>query len=64
MGLDSDLATTAAKQRTGGGGDEALLNRELSWLSWNARVLALASDPSLPLLERARICSFFSRNLD
>jgi polyphosphate kinase len=62
--LDSDLATTAAKQRTGGGGDEALLNRELSWLSWNARVLSLASDSSLPLLERARICSFFSRNLD
>ena len=30
----------------------------------DARVLALASDTSLPLLERARICSFFSRNLD
>ncbi|HEX6490168.1 MAG TPA: polyphosphate kinase 1 [Gaiellaceae bacterium] len=43
---------------------ELLLNRELSWLSWNARVLALAADASLPLLERTRLCSFFSRNLD
>ena len=41
-----------------------LLNRELSWLAWNERVLALAADTSLPLLERARLCSFFSRNLD
>jgi polyphosphate kinase len=41
-----------------------LLNRELSWLAWNERVLALAADTSLPLLERARVCSFFSQNLD
>jgi polyphosphate kinase len=57
------LTTAATKKRTGAGG-EALLNRELSWLSWNARVLALAADTSTPLLERTRICSFFSRNLD
>ena len=43
---------------------ELLLNRELSFLAWNSRVLAMASDPSLPLLERARFCSIFSRNLD
>jgi polyphosphate kinase len=43
---------------------ELLLNRELSWLAWNARVLALAADPSLPLLERTRFCAIFSRNLD
>ena len=41
-----------------------LLNRELSWLGWNSRVLAMAADPSLPLLERTRFCSIFSRNLD
>ena len=32
---------------------ERFLNRELSWLDFNARVLALAGDPSVPLLERA-----------
>ena len=57
------MATSTSKQR-GTVSPELLLNRELSWLSWNARVLALASDASVPLLERTRICSFFSRNLD
>jgi polyphosphate kinase len=43
---------------------EGLLNRELSWLDYNARVLDRAADPSLPLLERARNCAYFSSNLD
>ena len=45
-------------------GDARLLNRELSWLDYNARVLARASDPALPLLERSRSCAYFSSNLD
>src|SRR5690349_2707250 len=57
------LATTASTPRTGVS-PELLLNRELSWLAWNARVLALAADASLPLLERTRFCAIFSRNLD
>ena len=40
------------------------LNRELSWLDFNARVLALAEDPSLPLLERVKFIAIFSQNLD
>ena len=45
--------------------DEArLLNRELSWLDYNARVMARAADPALPLLERSRNCAYFSSNLD
>jgi polyphosphate kinase len=44
--------------------DERLLNRELSWLEYNARVLELASDPNQPLLERVKMCRFFSSNLD
>ena len=40
------------------------LNRELSWLDFNARVLSLADDPSLPLLERAKFLAIFASNLD
>ncbi len=40
------------------------INRELSWLDFNARVLALAEDPHFPLLERAKFCAIFSQNLD
>jgi polyphosphate kinase len=43
---------------------ERLINRELSWLDFNARVLELAEDPSVPLLERVKFCSIFSSNLD
>jgi polyphosphate kinase len=41
-----------------------LLNRELSWLDYNARVLELAGDATLPLLDRVLMCKFFSSNLD
>ena len=40
------------------------LNRELSWLQFEERVLALAEDPDLPLLERAKFLAIFQVNLD
>jgi polyphosphate kinase len=43
---------------------DRLLNRELSWLEFNARVLALAEDTSQRLLERAKFLAIFSSNLD
>ncbi|MGN7133071.1 RNA degradosome polyphosphate kinase [Rhodococcoides corynebacterioides] len=44
--------------------EDRYLNRELSWLDFNSRVLALAEDASLPLLERAKFLAIFASNLD
>ncbi len=44
--------------------DDRFLDRELSWLDFNARVLALAEDPATPLLERAKYVAIFAGNLD
>jgi polyphosphate kinase len=43
---------------------ERLLNRELSWLAFNARVLELAEDTARPVLERAKFLAIFTTNLD
>jgi polyphosphate kinase len=57
----SDVASPTEPDRLP---DDRYLNRELSWLDFNSRVLALAADPSLPLLERAKFLAIFSSNLD
>jgi polyphosphate kinase len=43
---------------------DRLLNRELSLLDFHARVLELSADESMPLLERVKLCAFFSSNVD
>ena len=43
---------------------ERLIDRELSWLAFNERVLELAEDATNPLLERCRYLAIFSSNLD
>ncbi|WP_407662863.1 RNA degradosome polyphosphate kinase [Mycobacterium tilburgii] len=65
----SDSAVGAPPATTQATIDDALpedryLNRELSWLDFNARVLSLAADTSLPLLERTKFLAIFASNLD
>ena len=44
--------------------DGRYLDRELSWLAFNQRVLELAEDPAMPVLERANFLAIFGSNLD
>jgi len=57
------MAAVRTKKRTAAAADR-LLNRELSFLDYAARVLALAEDPEVPLLERVKFCSISSEMLD
>jgi polyphosphate kinase len=62
-------AAYAGPQLAGGTGEAALpeeryLDREESWLRFNERVLELAEDESVPLLERVRFLAIFANNLD
>jgi polyphosphate kinase len=56
--------TTATDDPFADFGPSRFLNRELSWLNFNSRVLAQAEDPDLPLLERIKFCAIYASNLD
>ena len=65
MTLESVAAPTVPPEATDDGlPEDRFLNREVSWLDFNARVLALAQDQSAPLLERAKFLAIFASNLD
>ncbi|HEU5082520.1 MAG TPA: polyphosphate kinase 1 [Acidimicrobiales bacterium] len=58
---DGDTSDPRTDLRTS---PERFINRELSWLEFDARVLAMAGDPSVPLLEKAKFLAIFVSNLD
>jgi polyphosphate kinase len=65
MAADLDTPADPATIATPGDHEpQRYRNRELSWLDFNARVLTLAQDERVPLLERAKFLAIFSQNLD
>ncbi|MDQ5808477.1 MAG: polyphosphate kinase 1, partial [Actinomycetota bacterium] len=58
------MSTEAARPPTELRSSELFFNRELSWLDFNARVLELAEDERVPLMERAKFLSIWTSNLD
>jgi polyphosphate kinase len=65
--VDTTLSPTASERALAPPAlDDSSLysNRELSWLDFNDRVLQLAEDPSVSLLERAKFCAIWESNLD
>jgi polyphosphate kinase len=59
-----DAVPSVSAPRTSPLPADRFLNRELSWLDFNARVLELAEDDTLPLLERMKFLAIFAGNLD
>src|SRR5262249_39173743 len=60
--FDAGIVFTGALDAPSAAGRSRYLNRELSWLAFNARVLAIAEDPRRPLLERVKFLAIFSDN--
>jgi polyphosphate kinase len=59
-----DSERPAPTTETGADDPSLYLNRELSWLDFNDRVLQLAEDERVPLLERVKFCAIYTTNLD
>jgi polyphosphate kinase len=59
-----DRAIVPSAIADGAYGPSLFINRELSWLEFNDRVLQLAEDERVPLLERVKFCAIYATNLD
>jgi polyphosphate kinase len=58
--VTSEITTAAASEALDLADPQLYFNRELSWLEFNARVLELAEDPDVPLLDRLKFVSIVS----
>ena len=61
---EETMAVRIPDHSDGNFGPERFLDRELSWLAFNQRVLELAEDPDMHLLDRCNFASIFASNLD
>ena len=61
---DAMNVTGGSTTQSGASFDERFVNRELSWLQFNERVLDLTAEDGIPLLERAKFMAIASANLD
>jgi polyphosphate kinase len=68
VALETSPELTGAEQEAPGApaplSEDRFLDREMSWLAFNSRVLELGEDPTLPLLERTRFLAIVANNLD
>jgi polyphosphate kinase len=64
VGMQKAEAEAVKPEKIGIDSPDALINRELSWLSFARRVLALAEDPNLPLLERVKFAGIMGMLYD
>jgi len=63
--MDGERETAGGERAQGEIGEPSMyLSRELSWLDFNDRVLQLAEDDRVPLLERVKFCAIYTTNLD
>lgn len=60
----SEVEPTDTEPRAPADDDVRTFNREESWVDFNDRVLQLAGDSAVPLLERVRFCTIYASNLD
>ncbi len=61
---ERQLETHAEESSVDLNNPELYLNRELTWLAFNSRVLSMAADPNTPLLERVKFLAIIGNNLD
>ncbi|MGH7452579.1 MAG: hypothetical protein ACRENG_14625, partial [bacterium] len=61
---DETLDTSAPASQKALAPGQKYLNRELSWLAFNDRVLEEANDPTAPILERVKFLAIYASNLD